>query len=420
MPSVARGLAGYAWFGWAAAGFLTGAIAAGASAGQVAERLGLRLAMVLAALTYAAGCAMSAAAPGIGVFLAGRLLQGVGAGWVVGFCYVAIGQVFPERVWPRMFGAMSGVWGVASLLGPLVGGLFAAAGMWRACFWMFFAQALVFAVAAVKLIPAKVRGETQSRPLAAATLSVLAAAIACIALAGVIDQALAAGALAVAGGVLLVLAARVNRAPGQRLLPVEASRPSTRAGAGYAMIFALAAAGSVIGVYGPAVLQATHGLSPVAAGYVICAEAGGWTLLALVVSVQPPERHAALIVTGPLLVVAGVAGVAASIVAAPIWLIVLAAAVQGCGYGLCWSLASARIMSALSPDERGIGASAVPTAQMIGSAAGAAACGALANALGLAHHFSRATVDSGAPWLFAAFVPVALLGVLASLRLARR
>ncbi|HWF00431.1 MAG TPA: MFS transporter [Caulobacteraceae bacterium] len=419
MPSVAHGLDAYAWFGWAAAGFLTGAIAAGASAGRLAERIGLRAAMAIAAMVYAAGCAASAFSPGIASFLVGRVVQGIGAGWVVGFCYVAIGQVFPQRIWPRMFGAMSGVWGAASLLGPLVGGLFAAAGIWRACFWMFGGQALVFALAALALIPARVRSDASPRAFAGATLAVLSAAIACIALAGVLEGLWTAAGLCAAGLLLMVLAIRINASPGQRLLPPEAGQPRTRAGAGYAMIFALAAAGSVIGVYGAAVLQAVHGLSPLAAGYVVCAEAMAWTLFALWVSVQPQRRHKLLIRLGPAVVVAGVAMVAASIGRADVWIIVGAAVVQGAGYGLCWSLATARILGALPDEDRGVGASAVPTTQMIGSAAGAAACGALANALGLAHGFSAAAAQTNAIWLFGASVPVAAAGLIAALRLAR-
>ena len=78
MPSVGAALAGFAWFGWAASGFLTGLVVAGASAGWLAERIGLRAAMMLAGAGFTIGCALSAAAPGIALFLAGRVLQGCG------------------------------------------------------------------------------------------------------------------------------------------------------------------------------------------------------------------------------------------------------------------------------------------------------------------------------------------------------
>src|SRR5436189_4635858 len=65
MPSVGRSLGGYAYFGWATAGYLLGSVLAGASSGALALRFGLRSATAGAALLYAAGCALSALAPAI-------------------------------------------------------------------------------------------------------------------------------------------------------------------------------------------------------------------------------------------------------------------------------------------------------------------------------------------------------------------
>ena len=73
MPSVGRALGGYAYFGWATAGFLLGSVLAGASSGLLAQRFGLRRATAAAAVLYAAGCVMSAAGPDIATFLIGVL-----------------------------------------------------------------------------------------------------------------------------------------------------------------------------------------------------------------------------------------------------------------------------------------------------------------------------------------------------------
>src|SRR5699024_2836613 len=152
MPSVGRDLGGHAWFGWATAGFLLGAIVAGASAGRMSELLGLRRATVLAGATFAAGCLLGALAPDVGTFLAGRLVQGVGAGWVAGLSMVAIALLFPQRHLARVFASAAAVWGVATLLGPLIGGLFAEAGNWRGVFWLFAGQAVLFCLAAPWLL----------------------------------------------------------------------------------------------------------------------------------------------------------------------------------------------------------------------------------------------------------------------------
>src|SRR3954465_616474 len=59
MPSVGLQLGGYAYFSWATAGFLGGAILAGASSGRISEMFGLRAATAAAGAIMAAGCAMS-------------------------------------------------------------------------------------------------------------------------------------------------------------------------------------------------------------------------------------------------------------------------------------------------------------------------------------------------------------------------
>src|SRR5690349_17956595 len=61
MPSVGADLGGYAYFSWATAGFLMGAILAGASAGRLSERFGLRWASAIGGLAFALGCVASAA-----------------------------------------------------------------------------------------------------------------------------------------------------------------------------------------------------------------------------------------------------------------------------------------------------------------------------------------------------------------------
>ena len=157
MPSVGRDLGDYAYFSWATAAYMVGAILSGATAARLSTQFGLRRAMVAAGLVTAAGCAVSALAPDMIVLVAGRAVQGVGSGWIVGACYAAIGAMFPQRHLARTFGAMTGVWGVATVLGPLVGGAFAQGDHWRALFWAFAAQCVAFIAAAMWLLASRTR-----------------------------------------------------------------------------------------------------------------------------------------------------------------------------------------------------------------------------------------------------------------------
>ncbi|MBQ1543041.1 MAG: MFS transporter [Caulobacteraceae bacterium] len=419
MPSVARDVGGYAYFGWATAAYLLGSIVAGASAGRLSMSLGLRRASMLAGLVYAAGCGLSALGPDFATFVAGRLIQGLGAGAIVALCYVAIAVLFPERLWPRVFAAISGVWGAATLLGPLVGGLFAEAGFWRGAFWMFAAQALVFVAAAPALLKA-VPSEPGSGRIPVPQLAVLTGAVALIAAAGLVREPWLAAGLALLGGGGFLALLRVNARASVRLLPRQANDLGSAPGAGYFIIFALEAAGIGLSVYGPAFIQAVHGASPLVAGYMISAIAAGWTITALLVAGAKPKWHGPNIRLGASVVVAGLALSAWAIPRGGEVAIVGGLLLMGAGFGLAWAFVAKRVIEALPPNERAMGSSAVPTAQMIGGAAGSAAASALAHGLGFAQGVDPALAAARGPWLFAALIPLALLGWAAAWRLGGR
>ncbi len=419
MPSVARDIGGYAWFGWTVAGFLLGSILAGATAGRLSLRLGLRRALALGGGTYAVGCVVSALSPGIVVFLLGRLMQGVGGGWIAGLGYVAVTRLFPQRLWTRALGGLSGVWGVATLLSPLIGGLFAQAGFWRGAFWLFGLQSLAYVAAVALLIDRETvptAAETSPPPLLQVT--VLGAGIIAIAAAGMTGGVSSAMVLGLVGLGLMALFLRIDARAPVALLPRATADPRGPIGAGLAMVFCLAAATVSFTVYGPALFQVLHGASPVAAGYVLGCEAFAWTAAALLVASS--AKSALAIRAGALLVTLSVAGLALAIPHGDLIEIAACGAIQGAGFGLCWSFTTHRVASAAEDGERALASSSVPTTQMIGTAAGAAAAGAVANLFGFGGGITTDRAMAGGFWLFAGFTPLAVLGCLAAWRLTRR
>lgn len=419
MPSVGRDLGGHAWFGWATAGFLLGAIVAGASAGRLSEVLGLRRATLLAGLTFAGGCLLGALAPDMATFLAGRLVQGIGAGWVSGLAMVAIAMLFPERHLARVFAATAAVWGVATLLGPMIGGLFAEAGNWRGVFWLFAAQALLFCLAAPWLLsgtaPARRGGRVPVRQLAA-----LAGGVGLVALADILRAPWATVLMVALGLAVLAGMLRLDARAPVRLLPHRAGDPRTAIGAGYAAMFALMAASMGLTVYGPALLQILHGLSPLWAGYVIAAQAMAWTLAAFTVAgINGGVRERRRIRAGAGLIVVGVALLMLTLRGAPLWAVIAAAAVMGTGFGLSSSLMNRRILGMLTGDDRATGASAFIAVRQTGGAVGAAIAGAAANAVGFGAAPGIASAEAASTWVFATGLPFALLGLWAAWRLTR-
>jgi hypothetical protein len=418
MPSVGADLAGFAWFGWAASGFLTGLVVAGASAGWLAERIGLRAAMMLAGAGFAIGCTMSALAPGIGIFLAGRVLQGCAAGWVIGLIYVALAILFPGRHLPRVFALLTSIWGIATFAGPLVGGLFADAGLWRGVFWLFAGQAVLFAAATWALIPRGAAVAEGSR-LPVRTLLLIAVGIGAVASAGVVASLVGSLALAICGIGVLLVALAADRAGPNRLLPRRGADPAFPLGAAYLTYFATTAAGVAFALYGPALLRFSFGLSALEGGYVVAIEALAWTAASLSVAGAGPLWRSRLIVAGPAAILLGSIGLIMLMPGASLAAIAAAGAMLGAGYGLSYSFISQRVIGAFSEAERARGSSAIGAVRNAGGALGAALAGIAANAAG----FGKG-IDAGnlAPIVWGTFgiaIPFALCGLIASLRLAR-
>lgn len=418
MPSVGASLQGYAWFGWATSGYLVGVVVAGASAGWLADRIGLRVAMVGAGIVLALGCVWSALAPDIIGFIAGRIVQGIGGGWVSGFCYVTISLVFPARHLVRVFAAATSIWGVATFVGPLIGGLYADAGDWRGVFWLFAGQAALFALAAARLIPASGPRE-RSGGVPVVQLVLIALGITALASAGLETEVALGAALVVAGLALLAFALLRDRRASARLLPARAADLGGILGAAYATFFVMTAASMGYGVYAPAILQFTNGLSATEAGYVVAVEAAAWTVAALAVSNVEDRGRRALIIVGTALVPLATMLLAGVLASGIIPLVVLGGAMLGAGFGLSYSFISRLVMTNLDEAERATGSAAINSVRNAGGAAGAAIASVAANFAGFADGPSAANVGGTGFWVMAVAVPLGVIGLLAGLRLAR-
>lgn len=418
MPSVARDIGGYAYFGWSVAAYLTGSIVAGACSGKLSMALGLRTATALTGLVYAIGCAMSALAPEFVTFILGRLVQGLGAGAVVALCYVAITALFPESLWPRVYGAVAGVWGAATLLGPTLGGLFAAAGFWRGAFWMFVVQATIFVGAVMVMLPAGTRDAGRNR-IPSLQLVLLVIGVSLIGAAGIVASPRLAVVLAIGGVVGMAAMLAANARTHDRLLPRSAADLTTATGLGLLTIFACEAAVIGFTVYGPAFIQARHHASPLTAGYVVGAIAAGWTLCAMLVGKVRADKDGGFVRLGVGVILLGALASAWTVARGTMIETAAAFTVLGAGFGLAHAFIARRTIAGAPSEEQAMASGAVPTAQLIGGAAGAAGVGAIANILGFSHGIDPTLAQSQGLVLFTALIPLAVVGFAAAWRLGR-
>lgn len=418
MPSVGGALDGFAWFGWAASGFMTGLVVATASSNWLAERIGLRAAMMLAGGGFAVGCAMSAAAPGIGLFLAGRVLQGCAAGWVIGLIYVALAILFPGRHLPRVFAILTSIWGIATFAGPLLGGLFADAGAWRGVFWLFAAQGLLFTAASFLLVPAAIARDAETA-VPARALTLLAFGIGALATAGVVASLAVAASLAAAGTGLLLAAIRSDRRRPRGVVPRSAADSSFPLGSAYLTYFFMTAAGTSFVLYAPAILQHRAGLGALEAGYLVAVEALAWSAAALAVAGAGERWRTRFIPTGAAAILAGTIAIPLAMNSASLFAVAAAGATMGAGFGLYSAFLSQRVMGAFDDAGRARGSSAISAARNSGGALGAAMAAIAANAAG----FGDGLNDANASWVtwgaFGSSVPFALAGLIFAVRVVR-
>ena len=200
LPEAVGDIGGLRLISWAFALYLMGSVVAATAVSAYVASAGLRRTMLVSTLVYILGCVICAAAPTMPVLLAGRTVQGLGGGALVALVFIAQDRFFPNRLVPRIVACLSVVWTASALSGPLIGGAFATAGLWRFAFWSFALQGLVLAAALHPLLAREgPDSDLQARRIPVARLVFIAGAILAISLAGAVDSIAASAVLLLAG-----------------------------------------------------------------------------------------------------------------------------------------------------------------------------------------------------------------------------
>ena len=135
MPTVIATLGGLAHYSWVFSAYLLTSTASVPIWGRLSDLYGRRRMYLGGIAVFLVGSALSGAATSMTMLIAARAIQGLGAGAVVPLSMTIVGELYSLAERARTQAFFSGVWGVASIAGPLAGGYITDALSWR---WVFY------------------------------------------------------------------------------------------------------------------------------------------------------------------------------------------------------------------------------------------------------------------------------------------
>jgi len=376
MPVVARDLGGLRLYGWVFSGFMLGSVIGIVAAGREADRRGPAVPFVAGVVLFGSGLAVAGLAPSMGVLVAGRVLQGVGAGAVPSVAYAAIGRSLPGPLRARMMAVLSTAWVAPGLAGPAISAEVARLFGWR---WVFLGLLPVVALAGSIAVPALVRlgppgsAKAQEHRLLDA---IRTAAGATMILAGL---TLAAGSGAVPAGLALIVAGGAVGLPAlRRLVPpgtltARPGLPATILGRGL-LTFAFFGADAYVTL----AITAVRHRSPVVAGIAVTGATLAWTAGAWAQArLSDAWEGRRLVRTGLVIVLVGIGGMILVLQpGVPVAEGLAAWTVAGLGMGLAYAPLSLMMLQKAAPGQEGRASASLNLADVLGTAIGIGAGGA--------------------------------------------
>jgi MFS family permease len=377
MPVVTADLDGRPLYSLAFSATLATGVVGTVVAGEWSDRYGPARPLFVAIGGFVLGLAVAGTATSMAVFVAGRALQGLGAGGITVALYVVVAKVYPATLHTRIFGAFAAAWVVPSLVGPFVAGVVADAFSWH---WVFLGVIVLVAIAAGMIAPA-VRGFTttpDADPPAVRTASrrsntkkIAAAVVVALAVLALSDKRLA---WLVAPVTLAVIVLAVRPLAPAGTLRARPGLPAT--------VLLCAAAGAVFfgtEVYLPLLLHDRYGLPAWLSGFTLTAAAIAWALASDLqgrFSAALTDRRALWL--GSALLAVGVAAELATVVLAlPAPTAAVGWFVAGGGMGTIYPRISALVLAYSAPGEEGFNSAARSIAESVGGSVSLALTGIL-------------------------------------------
>ena len=401
MPTIVAALGGLAHYSWVFSAYLLTSTVTVPVWGKLSDLFGRRRLFQIGVAVFLIGSALCGFAQSMTQLIVWRAVQGVGAGALVPLAMTIIGDIFTLQERARMQGLFSGVWGVSSVFGPLVGGFITDQLSWR---WVFLINVPVGIAAAALIGFALVEPKRETRPsidYAGAAVLTLAMTMLLLVLGEGSDPRVLLQprnlALMAAVGVLLAAFVRIEKRAADPVVPFVLFRNRVVSVAiivGFLAGIAMFAAITFVplmaqGVLGATATEAGTFLTPLMLSWVLASIVGGRLMIRL--------GSRTLVLSGLGLMLIGFCALATFTRDTPRTLMIVELVLIGAGLGLTMLTLLIASQHAVPREQLGITTSLNQFSRSMGGALGVAILGALL-AAGLAEfsHDPNALVNPAA------------------------
>lgn len=370
MPAVLDDLGGVGLYGAAVAAPLVASVFAAPTGGRLADRWGTVRPLVGALVVFTVGLVATALAPTMALVVAGRFLQGLGAGATLTLQLVIIARYYPVPLRPLMLAVVSTVFVIPGLVGPVIAAWVAATFGWQ---WIFGGIVPILVLCAILLIP-----EINRRPRLEPTpvddggdAPLWGPAT----LAGGLAVVILAGGAADPRWLLLVPLGLALAVPGARVT-VPRGTWTARAGTPAVVACALTVCASYLTAesFLPLLLRQLRGSTILQAGLPLTVAAFFWSFGAWYQARLAAVRRPNAAFVGAVVSTVGLVAVASLVFSiVPFWLAYPATAMGSFGCGLAFTICQSVAVEHAAPGREGSATAMVQLANLFGAAVGTGA-----------------------------------------------
>ncbi|MFI6788869.1 MFS transporter [Nonomuraea sp. NPDC050383] len=382
LPTIVSDLGGLEELSWVVTGYLLASTVSTPLWGKLGDQFGRKYLFVAAIVIFLVGSALCGLSSSMGQLIAYRSLQGLGGGGLMVLAQAIVGDVVSARERGKYQGWFGGVFAVASVVGPLLGGLFVDHLSWH---WVFYINLPLGAVALFVIVAGLPNDKSQTRHrIDFAGVVLLGGATSCLVLlttwGGTTYPWSDPVILGLAGAavVLLVAWAAAERRAREPVLPLELFRiraftMSSAVGfvVGFAMFGAL--------TYLPLYLQAVHGVTPTLSGLHLLPMMAGMLTMSIISGqiISRTGKYRYLPITGTAFATVGLFMLSMLTEHSSLWTMSVDLLVLGMGLGMTMQVLVIIVQNAVDFKDLGVATSGVTFFRSIGGAFGVATLGSV-------------------------------------------